>query len=380
MNLDFWLSGGSAHVWNPARRRRRGRRRSTTLMQQQAAAGARWPSASGCFARRSGFSRENLPAIYFVAPKVTVAMSRRVGGAVPVLLDPEDPLERRLAVRPAAKPRHRRTAERRELRPQMSLHPLPARRRRAALAARVRRRVGRAAAGAARARATTRRQFGRSPEQIAAERHRLGLDRPFARAVRALARAHAHARSRRVVPVPAAGARSGPAARGQHRAPRPRRAGRRDAARDSVRASSPAAGAAACCPASLRGASLLLLSVPPLISSLVLLTIAARTGWLPVSGMGGPSHLVVPTLALALPVAAMLERLQSQSIARRAGAAVGDRGARARHSRPRASSGATAGGSRSAPILADLRRDRRLAVQRILRRRDRDVVARARRD
>lgn len=65
----------------------------------------------------------------------------------------------------------------------------------------------------------------------------------------------------------------------------------------------------------LRGLSLLLLSVPPLIGSLVLLTIAARTGWLPVSGMGGPGHFVVPTLALALPVAAMLERLQSQSIA-----------------------------------------------------------------
>jgi peptide/nickel transport system permease protein len=67
--------------------------------------------------------------------------------------------------------------------------------------------------------------------------------------------------------------------------------------------------------AALRGASLVLLSVPPLISALVLLTIAARTGWLPVSGMGGISHLVVPTIALALPVAASLERLQSQSIA-----------------------------------------------------------------
>lgn len=64
----------------------------------------------------------------------------------------------------------------------------------------------------------------------------------------------------------------------------------------------------------LRGTSLLLLSVPPLISSLVLLTIAARTGWLPVSGMGGVSHLVVPTLALALPIAATLERLQAQAI------------------------------------------------------------------
>ena len=63
------------------------------------------------------------------------------------------------------------------------------------------------------------------------------------------------------------------------------------------------------------GASTILLSVPPLISSLVLLTVAARTGWLPVSGMGGPSHFVVPTLALALPIAALLERLQAQSIA-----------------------------------------------------------------
>lgn len=64
----------------------------------------------------------------------------------------------------------------------------------------------------------------------------------------------------------------------------------------------------------LRTLSLLLLSVPPLISSIVLLTIAARTGWLPVSGMDGPRHFVVPTLALALPIAAMLERLQAQSI------------------------------------------------------------------
>jgi ABC-type dipeptide/oligopeptide/nickel transport system permease component len=65
----------------------------------------------------------------------------------------------------------------------------------------------------------------------------------------------------------------------------------------------------------VRGVSLLLLSVPPLITSLVLLTIAAATGWLPVSGMGGAAHFVVPTLALAFPVAATLERLQSQSIA-----------------------------------------------------------------
>jgi ABC-type dipeptide/oligopeptide/nickel transport system permease component len=65
----------------------------------------------------------------------------------------------------------------------------------------------------------------------------------------------------------------------------------------------------------VRGGSLLLLSVPPLIMSLALLTLAAATGWLPVSGMAGPRSFVVPTLSLALPIAATLERLQSQSIA-----------------------------------------------------------------
>lgn len=65
----------------------------------------------------------------------------------------------------------------------------------------------------------------------------------------------------------------------------------------------------------LRGLSLLLLSVPPLISSIVMLAVAARTGWLPVSGMASPAHFVIPTLALALPIAALLERLQSQSMA-----------------------------------------------------------------
>ncbi|MDP1569238.1 MAG: ABC transporter permease [Vicinamibacterales bacterium] len=79
----------------------------------------------------------------------------------------------------------------------------------------------------------------------------------------------------------------------------------------------------------VRGVSLLLLSVPPLVSSLVLVWIAARTGWLPLGGMTSLAsdgswsgwvadlarHLPLPVLALALPVAATLERLQSQALA-----------------------------------------------------------------
>jgi peptide/nickel transport system permease protein len=76
-----------------------------------------------------------------------------------------------------------------------------------------------------------------------------------------------------------------------------------------------------------RVVSLVLLSLPPLVGSLLLLLVAATTRWLPIGGMP-PSdlqgvawgvalleHLAVPTLALALPIAATLERLQARSMA-----------------------------------------------------------------
>jgi ABC-type dipeptide/oligopeptide/nickel transport system permease component len=153
---------------------------------------------------------------------------------------------------------------------------------------------------------------GKSPAEIAAERHRLGLDRPFReqyvtwlkrsltldlgqsyqfeQPVTSLLRARAGNTARlALVALIVATLLGIPAG--------------------------VVTGSSSGWPARLVTAlSLALLSVPPLIGSLVLLTIAARTGWLPVSGMGSPSHYVVPTLALALPVAAMLERLQSESI------------------------------------------------------------------
>ncbi len=82
--------------------------------------------------------------------------------------------------------------------------------------------------------------------------------------------------------------------------------------------------------ACMRGASLVLLSLPSLVTSLLLVLVAARTGWLPIGGMvsadaagAGPAawvasvawHLVVPAVAIALPLAAMLERVQSQAMA-----------------------------------------------------------------
>jgi peptide/nickel transport system permease protein len=85
-------------------------------------------------------------------------------------------------------------------------------------------------------------------------------------------------------------------------------------------------------PGAIRGVSLVLLSMPPLLTSLFLIFVAARTGWMPIAGMRSPGepatgltldllhHLVVPAGALALPLAAMFERLQAQAMAATMGA------------------------------------------------------------
>ena len=80
----------------------------------------------------------------------------------------------------------------------------------------------------------------------------------------------------------------------------------------------------------VRLVSVMCLSVPPLVGALLLVWLAAVTGLFPIGGMtstaaGGMSvgvlardvlwHLPVPILALGLPLAATLERVQSQAIA-----------------------------------------------------------------
>ena len=83
-------------------------------------------------------------------------------------------------------------------------------------------------------------------------------------------------------------------------------------------------------PMLVRSVSLVCVSLPPLVTSLALVFLAARTGWLPAGGMVSSTasdqtwsvwmldvlrHLPLPVLALALPMAATFERLQSQSMA-----------------------------------------------------------------
>ena len=79
----------------------------------------------------------------------------------------------------------------------------------------------------------------------------------------------------------------------------------------------------------IRGVSLICLSIPPLLTSLLLVFLASRTGWLPAGGMTSVAaidagwsawlldvarHLPLPALALALPLAATFERLQAQAM------------------------------------------------------------------
>jgi peptide/nickel transport system permease protein len=64
-------------------------------------------------------------------------------------------------------------------------------------------------------------------------------------------------------------------------------------------------------PPLVRAASVTALSAPPLLTSLALVLMAARTGWLPIGGIGTVWHLVIPAIALALPAMGTLERLQA---------------------------------------------------------------------
>jgi peptide/nickel transport system permease protein len=74
--------------------------------------------------------------------------------------------------------------------------------------------------------------------------------------------------------------------------------------------------------ASIQALAILSLSIPPMVLALSLLLLAARTGWFPIGGLPATGsilesarHVVLPVVALALPIAAALERLQSRAIA-----------------------------------------------------------------
>jgi peptide/nickel transport system substrate-binding protein len=88
-NLDFWLSSGAFHIWNPAQDApaTTWERQIDDLMRAQLA--ARDPAERRrLFGDVQRIFADQAPAIYFVAPRMHVAMSPRVAGARPALLQP----------------------------------------------------------------------------------------------------------------------------------------------------------------------------------------------------------------------------------------------------------------------------------------------------
>ena len=89
MNLDFWLSSGSGHFWNASQKTptTEWERRIDTLMLEQAA-------TLDPERRRQQFMlvqrimAENLPVLYFAAPRIYFAHTPKVGGVIPSVTQP----------------------------------------------------------------------------------------------------------------------------------------------------------------------------------------------------------------------------------------------------------------------------------------------------
>jgi peptide/nickel transport system substrate-binding protein len=90
LNPEFWFSSGQFHVWNPQQKTpaTEWERRIDELMHQQ----MEDPDLAARQRHMTEIQRilgEELPAIFFVAPKVTIAVSTRLGNATPALQIPQ---------------------------------------------------------------------------------------------------------------------------------------------------------------------------------------------------------------------------------------------------------------------------------------------------
>lgn len=90
LNPEFWFSSGFFHVWNPSQPKPATdwERRIDELMRQQMAA-ATLDERKRLFTEIQQILGEQSPAIYLVAPKVTLAVSDRVRNPTPALQIPQ---------------------------------------------------------------------------------------------------------------------------------------------------------------------------------------------------------------------------------------------------------------------------------------------------
>ena len=88
-NLDFWVSHGEGHPWNIASKTpaTEWEARIDDLMMRQAAT-TDMEQRRALFAEVQKVMGENLPVLYFAAPRLYAAHSSRVQGVVPSVMRP----------------------------------------------------------------------------------------------------------------------------------------------------------------------------------------------------------------------------------------------------------------------------------------------------
>jgi peptide/nickel transport system substrate-binding protein len=89
LNPDFWFSSGPYHFWNPNQKTPATpwEARIDALMREHATT-SDLPARQRAFAEVQRIISDELPSIYFVAPKVTLATTPKVTGATPALQIP----------------------------------------------------------------------------------------------------------------------------------------------------------------------------------------------------------------------------------------------------------------------------------------------------
>jgi peptide/nickel transport system substrate-binding protein len=90
MNPDFWLSSGSAHIWNI------GQPKPATDWEKQiddlmvtVMGSVDQTERKRAFVDIQKIFADNLPVLYFVAPRLYMGVSTRVGGLTPSILRPQ---------------------------------------------------------------------------------------------------------------------------------------------------------------------------------------------------------------------------------------------------------------------------------------------------
>ena len=90
MSPDLWLSSGSAHIWNigQATPATEWEKQIDDLMRQMMSS-VDQAERKRLFDQVQNIFAENLPAIYFVAPRMYIGVSSRVASLTPAILRPQ---------------------------------------------------------------------------------------------------------------------------------------------------------------------------------------------------------------------------------------------------------------------------------------------------